>query len=115
MFKRTSVVSISCNRICKNLYNNPKKKSNDYFPRCDPMEFMATVRGELFSTLCFTIVSHDRKFSVDKHCQSTKHHKALLLTLLQRQQLLSIPTASFDWNDYVGKVTAAFLSADIQT
>ena len=74
---------------------------------------MATVRGKLFCTLCSTIVSHDRKFSEDKHCQSTKHHKALLSTPQQRQQLLSIPTASFDWNDYVGKVTAAFLSADI--
>ena len=58
-------------------------------------------------------MSHDRKFSVDEHCQSTKHHKALLSTAQQRQQPLSIPTASFDWNDYVGKVTAAFLSADI--
>ena len=77
------------------------------------MEFMATVHGELFCTLCSTIVSHGRKFSVDKHCQSTKHHKALLSTLQQRQQPLSVPTASFDWNDYVGKVTAAFLSADI--
>ena len=74
---------------------------------------MATVCGELFCTLCSTIVSHDRKFLVDKHCQSTKHHKALLSTPQQRQQLLSIPTASFEWNDYVGKVTAAFLSADI--
>ena len=74
---------------------------------------MATVRGKLFCTLCSTIVSHDRKFSVDKHCQNTKHHKALLSTSHQRQQLLSIPTASFDWNDYVGKVIAAFLSADI--
>ena len=25
-----------------------------------PMEFMATARGELFCTLCSTIVSHDR-------------------------------------------------------
>ena len=74
---------------------------------------MATVRGELFCTLCSTIVSHGRKFSVDKHCQSTKHHKALLSTLQQQQHPLSVPTASFDWNDYVGKVTAAFLSADI--
>ena len=79
-----------------------------------PTEFMATVRGELLCTLCSTIVSHDRKFSVDKYCQSTKHHKALLSsTSQQRQQPLGIPTASFDWNDYVGKVTAAFLSADI--
>ena len=76
------------------------------------MEFMATVRGELFCTVCSTIVSHDRKFSVDKHCQSTKHHKALLSILQQQQQPLSVPTGSFDWNDYVGKVTAAFLSAD---
>ena len=74
-----------------------------------PMKFMATARGELFCTLCSTIVSHDRKFSVDKHRQSTKPHKALSSTSLQRQQLLSIPTASFDWNDFVGKVTAAFL------
>ena len=74
---------------------------------------MATVCGALFCTLCSTIVLHDRKFSVDKHCQSTKHHKASLSTLQERQQPLSIPTASFDWNDYVGKVTAAFLSADI--
>ena len=42
-----------------------------------------------------------------------KHHKALLSTAQQRQQLLSTPTASFDWNDYVGKVAVAFLSADI--
>ena len=77
------------------------------------MEFMATVRGELFCTLCFTIVSHDRKFSEDKHRQSTKHHKGLSSTSQQRQQPLSMPTASFDWNDYVGKVTAAFFLADI--
>ena len=42
-----------------------------------PTEFMATARGKLFCTLCSTIVSHDRKFSVDKNRQSTKHHKAL--------------------------------------
>ena len=58
-------------------------------------------------------MSHDRKFLVDKHCQSAKHHKALSSTQQQRQQPLSTPTASFDWNDYVGKVTAAFLSEDI--
>ena len=59
-------------------------------------------------------MSHDKKFSLGKHCQSTKHHKALLLsTSQQRQQPLGIPTASFDWNDYVGKVATAFLSADI--
>ena len=78
-----------------------------------PTEFMATARGKLFCTLCSTIVSHDRKFSVDKNRQSTKHHKALSSISQQRQQQLSISTASFDWNDYVGKVTAAFLSADI--
>ena len=48
-----------------------------------PMEFMATACGKLFCTLGSTIVSHDRKFSVDKHCQSTKHHKALSLTSQQ--------------------------------
>ena len=74
---------------------------------------MATVREELFCTLCSTIVSHDRKFSVDKHRQSTNHHKALSSTSQQRQQPLSIPTVSFDWNDYVEKVTAGFLLADI--
>ena len=58
-------------------------------------------------------MSHNRKFSLDKHCQSKKYYKALLSTSQQRQQPLSIPTASFDWNDYVGKVTAAFLSSDI--
>ena len=78
-----------------------------------PTEFIATARGELFCTLCSIIVSHYRKFSVDKHRQSTKHHKALSSTSQQRQQPLSIPTASFDWNDYVRIVTAAFLSADI--
>ena len=118
MFKRTSVVSISCNRICKNLYNNPKKKSNGHFPRCEPMKYTTLWNSwPLFVENCSVHyalqVLHDRKFSVDKHCQSTQHHKALLSTPQQRQQLLSIPTASFDWNDYVGKVTAAFLSADI--
>ena len=78
-----------------------------------PTEFMATTRGELFCTLCSTIVSHCKKFSIDKHRQSKKHQKALPSTSQQRQQPLSIPTTSFDWNDYVGKVTAAFLSADI--
>ena len=48
-----------------------------------PTEFMVTAHGELFCTLCSTIVLHDRKFSVDKHCQSTKHHKALLSTSQQ--------------------------------
>ena len=102
----------------KNLYKNAKKtqsllsKVRAYKVRC-PTEFMATARGELFCTLCSTIVSHDRKFSVDKHSQSTKHHKALLSTSQQRQQPLSIPTASFDWKIYVGKVTTAFFSADI--
>ena len=41
------------------------------------------------------------------------HHKALSSTSQHRQHPLSIPTTSFDWNDYVGKVTFAFLSADI--
>ena len=45
-----------------------------------PTEFMATAQGELFCTLRSTIVSHERKFSVDKHCQSAKHHKALSST-----------------------------------
>ena len=80
---------------------------------CYPTEFMATTCGELFCTLCSTIVSHDKKCSVDKHRQSKKHQKALLSTLKQQQQPLSVPTTSFDWNDYVGKVTTAFLSADI--
>ena len=35
---------------------------------CYPTEFMAIARGELFCTLCSTIVSHERKFSGDKHC-----------------------------------------------
>ena len=74
---------------------------------------MATTRGELFCTLFFTIVSHGKKFSVDKHCQSIKHCKPLLSTSKQQQQPLSIPTTSFDWNDYVCKVTTAFLLADI--
>ena len=42
-----------------------------------------------------------------------KASQSLLSTPQQRQQPLSIPTASFDWNDYVGKVTAAFLSPNI--
>ena len=74
---------------------------------------MAAVRAELFGILRFAIVSYGKKFSVDKHHQSTKHHKALLSTSQQRQQMLNVLTANFDWNDYVGKVTAAFLSADI--
>ena len=78
-----------------------------------PTEFMATTCGELFCTLCSTIVSHDKKFSADKYRQSKKHQKALLSTSKQQQQPLSVPTTSFDWNDYVGKVTTAFLSADI--
>ena len=78
-----------------------------------PKEFMTTSRGELFCTLCSTIVSHDRKFSVDKHRKSSKHQKALSSTSQQRQQPLSIPTTGYDWNDYVGTVTAAFLSANI--
>ena len=61
-----------------------------------PMEFMATACGELFCSLCSTVVSHDRKFSIDKHRQSSKHHKALSSTSQQRQQALSIPTTSFD-------------------
>ena len=73
-----------------------------------PKEFMTTSRGELFGTLCSTIVSHDRKFSVDKHRKSSKHQKALSPTSQQRQQPLSIPTTGYDWNDYVGTVTAAF-------
>ena len=73
---------------------------------------MATALGELFCTLCSTIVSHDRKFSIDKDHPSTKHHKALSPTSQQRKQPLSIPT-SFNWNDCVDKVTCAFLSADI--
>ena len=74
---------------------------------------MATTRREPFYTLCSTIVLHHKKFSVDKHRPSKKHHKALLSTSKQLQHPLSIPTTSFDWNDYVGKVTTAFLSADI--
>ena len=81
-----------------------------------PYEIYGHCSWRTVCTLCSTIVCHDmhgRKFSVDKHRQSTKHHKALSSTSQQRQQPLSIPTASFDWNDYVGKVTAAFLSSDI--
>ena len=76
-----------------------------------PTEFMATTCRELFCTLCSTIVSHDKKFSVDKHRQTKKHHKALLSTSKQQQQPLNMPTTSFDWNYYVGKVTTAFLLA----
>ena len=35
-----------------------------------PAEFMATARGELLRTLCSTIVSYDREFSIHKHRQS---------------------------------------------
>jgi len=74
---------------------------------------MVTSRGELFCTLCSTIVWHDRKSSVDKHRESMKHQRSLTSTSQHRQQPLSIPTSSCTWNDYVGKVTAGFLSADI--
>ena len=47
--------------------------------RC-PTRFIATARGELFCTLRSTIVSHDRKFSVNQYRQNTKHHKGLLST-----------------------------------
>ena len=104
--------------MCKNLYKNAKKAQSSFskvraYKVHYPTEFMATARGELFCALCSTIVSPERKFSVHKHRQSTKHHKALPSTSQQRQQPLSIPTASFDWNDYVRKVTPAFLLADI--
>ena len=118
MFERTSVILISYNIICKNLHKNAKiaqsslSKVRSYEVRYRT-EFMTTARGELFCTLFSTIVSHDREFSVDKHRQSAKHYKALSAISQQRQQPLSIPTASFDWNDYVRTVTVAFLSADI--
>ena len=72
---------------------------------------MISARGELYCTLCATIVTHDRKSSVDKHCLSAKYQKALSSTVQQRQQ--PIDSTNVGWGVYVGKVTSAFLSADI--
>ena len=60
-----------------------------------PKEFTASTRGELFCTLCSTVVSHDRKFSVDKHRQSAKHRKALGSTSQQLQQVFTTPRNTF--------------------
>ena len=76
---------------------------------CYPTEFMESYSVHYALQLCCMT----KKVLVDKHHQSKKHHKAMLSTSKQQQQPLSIPTTSFDWNDYVGKVTTAFLSADI--
>ena len=56
-------------------------------------------------------MAHDKKSSVDKHCINAKHQKALSSTVQQRQQ--PIDSTNAGWGDYVGKVTSAFLSADI--
>ena len=85
-------------------------KVRDFVSR-HPKEFMTSARGQLYCTLCAKIVAHDRKSSVDKHRLSAKHQKALSSTVLQRQQ--PIDSTNVGWRDYVGKVTSAFLSADI--
>jgi len=46
-----------------------------------PAEFMVTTCAELFCTLCSTTVSNDRKSSVDKHRQSTKHQKKIVINI----------------------------------
>ena len=61
-----------------------------------PKEFSASTREELFCTLCSTVVSHGRKFSVDKHRQSAKHRKALGSTSQQLQQVFTTPRNTFD-------------------
>ena len=85
-------------------------KVRDFVSR-HPKEFMTSARGELYCTLCATIVAHDRKSSVDKHRLSAKHQNALSSTVQQRQQ--PINSTNVGWGGYVGKVTSAFLSADI--
>ena len=85
-------------------------KIRDFVSR-HPKEFMTSARGELYCTLCATIVVHDRKSTVDKHRRSAKHQKALSSTVQQRQQ--PIDSTNIGWDNFVGKVTSAFLSADI--
>ena len=85
-------------------------KVRDFVSR-HPKEFMTSARGELYCTLCATIVVLDRKSTVDKHRLSAKHQKILSSTVQQRQQ--PIDSTNVGWDDYVGKATSAFLSADI--
>ena len=49
-------------------------KVRDFVSR-HPKEFMTSARGELYCTLCATIVVHDTKSTVDKHRLSAKHPK----------------------------------------
>ena len=76
-------------------------KVRDFVSR-HPKEFMTSARGELYCTLCATIVTHDRKSTVDKHRPSAKHQKALSSTVQQ-----PIDSTFVGWGDYAGKVTSA--------
>ena len=85
-------------------------KVRDFVSR-HPKRVYDSARGELYCTLCATIVVLDRKSTVDKHRLSAKHQKILSSTVQQRQQ--PIDSTNVGWDDYVGKATSAFLSADI--
>lgn len=75
-----------------------------------PTEFQATPKGQLHCKLCGTIVVHDRRSNVLKHRDSAKHRKAVSLQT-PKQSLLSSNISPRE--QFIQKVTKAFLSADI--
>ena len=76
-------------------------------------EFMESINNQLHCNLCNCAVSCNKRFLVDSHLNTSKHHKALgsrsenLTTQTLQTFLRSSDT------DFVEKVTKAFLSTDI--
>ena len=78
-----------------------------------PDELMQSVNNKLYCNLCNCAVSRNERFLVDFHQNMTKHQKALGSRSEDLiPQTLQMFLSSSD-NDFVEKVTKAFLSADI--
>ena len=78
-----------------------------------PDEFMESINNQLYCNLCNCAVSCNKRFLVDSHRNTSKHQKAVgsrfeNLIPQTSQTFLRSSDANF-----VGKVTKAFLSADI--
>ena len=77
-----------------------------------PKEFKKTPRNELYCTICNTTINHERRSTVVKHQETSKHIKGVSnmnSTLVQQ----CIPSEFTNQAEYLTRVVKAFLSADI--
>ena len=78
-----------------------------------PDEFMESINNQLYCNLCNCAVSYNKRFLVDSHRNTSKHQKALGS---RSENLIPLTSQTFlrsSDNDFVEKVTKAFLSIDI--